>query len=223
MEFSQFGETVINILDRYGVLGVITIFLAILVFKFADQLIKLLAQKMASGEFVIHKRLSKKQRKDAIFKVNKLLAGLIEKLDADRVDVFEYHNGGYNLTGLPFLHFSLTTQRNRLGVGEFGHDFDNVLVSAVPDFISELDRDVIYIVDDLEELKPTFPRLHRELTEDGVKKVCFCSLEGVNDQVGFLMLVFKEKPSISKEKITKELVKKAQKVSTLLDYKRGQL
>jgi len=85
------------------------------------------------------------------------------KLRADKAAIFEYHNGGYNLTGMPFMHFSLTIQRNQLGVEELSKDFDNVLVSSVPDFIHSLDSNDIYYVDKIENLKNTFPRIFREL------------------------------------------------------------
>jgi len=144
----------------------------------------------------------------------------MHKLGADRAAVFEYHNGGYNLTGLPFLHFSLCIQKNKLGVDELSKDFDNVLVSSVPEFINNLDKNVIYFLKDLSELKLIFPRLYRELEEDGMKEVVFCRLEGADDSIGFLMLSFKEECTLSQTKVTKELLKKTQKMSALLDGKK---
>jgi hypothetical protein len=67
---------------------------------------------------------------------------------------------------MPFLHFSLSIQRNSVGVAELSKDFDNVLVSAVPEFIREIDNNDIYYVSDINALEPTFPRLCRELKED---------------------------------------------------------
>jgi hypothetical protein len=102
-------------------------------------------------------------RKDSIFKVNRLLTELMHKTHADHVALFEYHNGGYNLTGLPFLHFTLAIQRNNYGVQELSKDFDNVLVSSVPDFIKEVDGNDFYYVDDINQLEPIFPRLYKGL------------------------------------------------------------
>lgn len=219
MNFAEIGKFILEVLNQYGIVGSIIILLTILVFKFADQLIKLLTEKALKGQHIFTS-FSRKQRKESIFKINRLLTELINKIQADRAAIFEYHNGGYNLTGLPFLHFSLSVQRNRLGVDELSKDFDNVLVSAVPDFIEQLNRTDICYMEDVSDLKDTFPRLYRELDEDQIKSVVFCNLEGVDDEVGFLMLAFKSpKPVLNKRKIQRELFKKAQKISSYLDYK----
>ena len=77
-----------------------------------------------------------------------------------------------------------------------------MLVSAVPDFIEQLNRTDIYYMDDIVHLKDIFPRLYRELCEDQMKSAIFCNLEGVDDEVGFLMLAFKSnKPILNKRKI----------------------
>lgn len=219
MDISQIGEFLLNILDRYGIFGAVVIALCILVFKFGNKLVEVMAQRVADGKVSLHVSNARKVRKDAIFKINRLLTELMNKLNVDRAAIFEYHNGGYNLTGLPFLHFSLTIQRNRLGVDELSKDFDNVLVSAVPEFVNDIDKNVIHFIPDIKELKQKFPRLYRELSGDGMTSAILCSLEGVNDQIGFLLLAFREPLETSQNKVTKELIRKTQKISTLLDYK----
>ena len=218
MDIQQIGSFILQMLDQYGILGAVIIALCILVFKYADQVVKLLAEKTMHGQLPLI-TLSRKQRKDSIFKINRLLTELINKISADRAAIFEYHNGGYNLTGLPFLHFSLAVQRNRLGVDELSKDFDNVLVSSVPDFIESLNKTDINYIDDISQIKETFPRLYRELKDDKMQSAIFCNLEGVDDEVGFLMLGFKSKPINNKSKIQRELFKKVQKISSYLDYK----
>lgn len=219
MDAAKIGEILLDILDKYGILGAIIIALCILIFKFGNKLVELLAQRIAEGKLHITHSSARKSRKDSIFKINRILSELIHKLDADRAAIFEYHNGGYNLTGLPFLHVSLSLQRNKLGVDELSKDFDNILVSSIPDFINDIDKNVIHIMMDIDELQYTFPRLHRELVDDGMKSAVFCNLEGVKDQIGFVMITYKDPSKVSRSKITKELLKKTQKMSTLLDYK----
>jgi hypothetical protein len=109
---------------------------------------------------------------------------------------------------MPFLHFSLSIQRNNLGVEELSKDFDNVLVSSVPDFIKNVDCNDIYYVNDIDTLQPIFPRMYRELKQDEMKEVFFACIEGLDDEVGFLMLSFKEHTGPRKKKVQKELFKK---------------
>lgn len=219
MDITKIGEIALDMLDRFGVLGAVLIALGILVFKFGNKLVDVLAQKIAEGKINLHRHDARKARKEAVFKINRLLTELMSKLGADRAAIFEYHNGGYNLTGLPFLHLSLSIQRNRLGVDELSKDFDNLLVSSIPEFVNDVDKNVIHFVDDIQDLKPKFPRLYRELVADGMNTAIFCNLEGVNDQIGFLMLAFTSPLELSRTKITKELIRKTQKMSTLLDFK----
>lgn len=211
-------DTVLSLLDRYGILGAVIIALGILVFKYADQLIKISATNLAEGKksFIFNAR---KVRKDSVFKVNRLLTELLQKTSADRVALFEYHNGGYNLTGMPFLHFSLSICRNNYGVDDLSKDFNDILVSSVPDFVKELDQNEIVYIQDIENLRATFPRLYKELVEDDIKQVLFCNIEGINDPVGILMLAFKTADTNLNRKVRKEIFKKVQKISTMLDYK----
>lgn len=214
----QILDQILQLLDQYGILGAVIIALGVLVFKYADQLIKVSAANLAEGKktFLFKAR---KVRKDSAFKVNRLLTELLQKTSADRVALFEYHNGGYNLTGMPFLHFSLSICRNNYGVDDLSKDFNDILVSSVPDFVKELDDNEIVFLQDIDPLKGTFPRLYKELLEDGIKQVIFCNIEGIDDPVGILMLTFKTVDINLTRKVRKEVFKKVQKISTLLDYK----
>lgn len=219
MDFTQIAESLTHLLDAYGIVGMIMLTLLILVVKFGNKLVEVLADRTAKGEIKLPSN-KRKMRKDSIFKVNRLLTELMQKTQADHVALFEYHNGGYNLTGLPFLHFTLAIQRNNYGVEELSKDFDNVLVSSVPDFIREVDCNDLFYVDDLKQLEPIFPRLYKELKKGEAKEAIFCCIEGVDDEIGFLLLSFKESLGCRKRKVQKELFKKVQKISTLLDLKK---
>ena len=218
MDFATITSTLLDLLERFGPIGVFVILLCWLFYKFCIRATTKFADRLGEGKIDFHKFASRKRRKDAVFKVNRLLRELVDKLGADRISVFEYHNGGYNLTGMPFLHFSIMTQLNRVGVDELSKDFDNVLVSSVPEFIQALDREEYYDVP-LEDLEHTFPRMYRELVDDGMQEVIFADITGSEEQIGFIMLAFKEPIKVTKKKLTKELSKKIQKMAIYLDGK----
>ena len=221
MDLSQIADLVIKFLDLYGVVGAVMLLLFILVIKFGNKLVEILADKAVSGK-IQWPTNNRKLRKDSIFKINHIITELMQKTKADHAALFEYHNGGYNLTGMPFLHFSLSVQRNNIGVKELSKDFDSVLVSSVPDFIKKIDCNDFYYVDDITELSRIFPRLYRELKEDGMTEAMMCNIQGLDDEVGFLLLSFKDPIGNRKKKIQKDLFKKVQKISTLLDLKKLQ-
>lgn len=219
MDFAQITELILQLLDAYGIVGMIMLTLFVLVVKFGTKLVELLADKTVKDGIKLP-HTNRKLRKDSIFKINRILTELMQKTHAEHVALFEYHNGGYNLTGLPFLHFTLSIQRNNYGVQELSKDFHNVLVSSVPDFIKEVDCNDFYYVEDIKELEPTFPRLYKELKSEGTKEALFSCIEGIDDEVGFLLLSFKEPLGSRRRKVKKELFKKIQKISTLLDLKK---
>lgn len=219
MDFTKIAELILHLLDTYGVVGMIMLTLFVLVVKFGTKLVEVLADKTVKDGIRLPGN-NRKRRKDSIFKINRILTELMQKTQADHVALFEYHNGGYNLTGLPFLHFTLSIQRNNYGVQELSKDFDNVLVSSVPDFIREVDCNDFYYVEDIQQLEHTFPRLYKELKKDDAKEAMFSCIEGIDDEVGFLLLSFKEPLGTRKKKVKKELFKKIQKISTLLDLKK---
>ena len=143
---------------------------------------------------------------------------LVDRTDADRAIVFEYHNGGANLTGLQFLHMTPTIQQNKLGIDELTDQFNNMLLSAIPHFINRIDKEGIVWYDDIKELKSVFPGMYKELTEDGFKSVVVCPLQGINTPIGFIILGFMSEHKVTKEFITGDLSKKSQQISTLLDF-----
>ena len=221
MDFSQIGELLMQFIDVYGISTSIIVVLAIILIKVIFKFIDVASSRAQNGQPIFGGTKTPRQiRKDSVFKINRVITELMQKTHADHAALFEYHNGGYNLTGMPFLHFSLSIQRNNIGVDELSKDFDNVLVSSVPDFIREIDCNDIYYVNDIQILESTFPRLYRELKEDNMKEVVFCNIQGLDDEVGFLLLSFKESIGSRRKKINKELFKKVQKISTLLDLKR---
>lgn len=208
-------------IDVYGISTSIIVVLAVMLIKIVLKFIDVAGARIQAGQSIFGGNTTPRQiRKDSVFKINRVITELMQKTHADHAALFEYHNGGYNLTGMPFLHFSLSIQRNSIGVEELSKDFDNVLVSSVPDFIREIDSNDIYYINDIKILEPIFPRLYRELQEDEMKEVLFCNIQGLDDEVGFILLSFKEPIGSRRKKINKELFKKVQKISTLLDLKR---
>jgi hypothetical protein len=76
MDFTQIAESLTHLLDAYGIVGMIMLTLLILVVKFGNKLIEVLADRTAKGEIKLPSN-KRKMRKDSIFKVNRLLTELM--------------------------------------------------------------------------------------------------------------------------------------------------
>lgn len=218
MEYQVIANTLISILEKYGMIGIIAALAILIIYKVSDKYLLKITEIILDKSIDKNKSIKRRRRKDSIFKVNRLLKELMDKLEVDRISIFEYHNGGCNLANLPFLHFSIVTQLNRLGVDDLNKDFDKVHVSSIPDFIYELDKSEYYHIP-VDKLQYTFPKMHKELKNDNMKEVIFANIEGSEDPIGFIMLAFKDTIKVSKKKLTKELSKKLQKIAIYLDGK----
>lgn len=154
-----------------------------------------------------------------MFEINKVLQTIADRIQCDRIAIFEFHNGGANLTGMPFSHFSLTHLRGKLGIPEFNKNFENMQKAAAVDFFAELRAHALWQINDVSVLEHSFPTLHKELVKEELQRVYIVSLEGVKDKIGFLIIAFKNIEDIDNVFIESEIIKDSQKISTLLDLK----
>ena len=210
--------TVLDFFNQWGILGVMLFFVAFAIVNYITSwkpYFEKRHEKYASED--THAK-SLKARKEKVLLVKEVMKDLVDRTDADRAIVFEYHNGGANLTGLQFLHMTPTIQQNKLGVDELTDQFNNMLLSAIPHFINRIDKEGIVWYDDIKELKSVFPGMYKELTDDGFKSIVVCPLQGINTPIGFIILGFMSEHKVTKEFITGDLSKKSQQISTLLDF-----
>lgn len=109
-------EQILNFVNKFGVPLVITAIVLWGAFRMMNIYIDDFERK--------RKQSKDKQRHDKLIEVrrninksvNTALERVLLKTGADRVFVFEYHNGGTNLTGLPFLKMSNTYEVVDVGI-----------------------------------------------------------------------------------------------------------
>lgn len=79
MNFADIIDSITHLLDVYGVTGMIMIILLVLVIKFGNKVVELVADKAVKGDLKFPGDRKRKFRKDSIFKVNRLLTELMQK------------------------------------------------------------------------------------------------------------------------------------------------
>jgi hypothetical protein len=77
MNFTDIADLVVQLLDAYGVTGMIMLILFVLVIKFGNKVVELVADKAVKGDIKLPGDQKRKFRKDSIFKVNKMLTELM--------------------------------------------------------------------------------------------------------------------------------------------------
>lgn len=112
---------------------------------------------------------------------------LKELLGADRVQVYDFHNGGHYANGRSALKTSCTYEVVRAGIKATQQHLQAVPLSCIPHFTRKLLNDNTFDVTDLEDLKDTMPSTYNLKKELGVKSfydVILNNKEG--EPIGFL-------------------------------------
>ena len=99
------------------------------------------------------------------------LEDLKEILKADRVQVYDFHNGEHFANGRSALKVSCTYEAVRQGVKSFQRELQAVPMSCIPHFINQLVNDEKVIVHDLNDIKTTMPGTFGLKESDAFEKV----------------------------------------------------
>ena len=102
--------TVLDFFNQWGILGVMLFFVAFAIVNYITSWKPYFEKKHEKYANEDTHAKSLKARKEKVLLVKEVMKDLVDRTDADRAIVFEYHNGGANLTGLQFLHMTPTIQ-----------------------------------------------------------------------------------------------------------------
>lgn len=110
-----------------------------------------------------------------------------EVLNADRVMVFEFHNGEHYANGRSALKFSCTYEVYRVGTTSVQTKLSSIPISCVPHFVTNLLDNEFIKIKDLETIKDDMPASYNIKKDIGV--VSFQDLiirNTENEPVGFI-------------------------------------
>lgn len=148
-----------------------------------------------------------KARMEADPQIREYLADMKAELLADRTYVLEAHNGGSNLSNLPFLYTDLTYMVPRGSFGELEEEYKNFRLSRFP-WAS-------YVVDNsfwFGPIQDTFendPELFYKLQKEGVTHMGMMLLHGNNTlPSGCLGVVYVEGQNIPSELTVMKIMQK---------------
>lgn len=108
-------------------------------------------------------------RKDVSYVIKQKIHDLLNRYNADRAFILEFHNNKQNLAGLPFLWFDMTFEEIAKGVNTIQAAWKDQEASQLLPVIKDInDNDgfKIYSLEDLEELQHTSSVLYRRLRGD---------------------------------------------------------
>lgn len=152
----------------------------------------------AVGTLIVTTLKTKKQIEDTIPKKLKKQCGIDaeiikrmenakELLSADRVQIYDFHNGGHYANGRSALKTSCTYEVTKAGVKGYQMYLQSLPLSAIPRFTKTLLDNGEMCVPDIETLKDTMPGAYNIKKEQGVKGFHDVVLENkFGEPIGFL-------------------------------------
>lgn len=152
----------------------------------------------ALGTLIITAIRTKKQIEDTIPKklkkqcnidtqIIQRMEDVKEILQADRVQIYDFHNGGHYANGRSALKTTCTYEVTRAGVRGYQMYLQALPLSAIPRFTKKLLNDSEMCVTDIDEIKDTMPGAYNIKKEQGVKGFHDIILENKQGEpIGFL-------------------------------------
>jgi hypothetical protein len=148
---------------------------------------------------------------------------LLNRYNADRAFILEFHNSKQNMTGLSFLWFDMTFEEIAKGVHSiqsFWKDQESSQLLPVVNDVTDNDGFKIYSIDELEQLQKSSTVLyHRLRIERQLQEAIMVGLYDIdNTLIGLLILEY-EYDFIPVEVLDREdIVATAASIAELLDY-----
>lgn len=154
----------------------------------------------------IPKKIKKQALQDNLI-VEKMDA-LKERLNADRVQVYDFHNGGHYANGRSALKTSCSYEVVRTSIASKQGQLQAIPLSVLSKFITQLLNDSFIEVKNLETIKETMPSTYQLKKNQGINSFYDIVLNNKDDEpIGFLAVQFvKNKYSID-EKSKQEILR----------------
>jgi len=221
IEGTNLLNTIAALTKKYGkgtVLFSLIIFLFYIFFIKID-IVKLIYYKdFIKYENNIHEEgLKKRSQADMI--IPPLLDNIRIELNASRVLLFEFHNGGDNIANLPFKHFSATYESincKDTSMHKIANEYYYQRTGDYYDLLNELSKYGYFYTPDISLIKNTHPELYYIFLRDKDKSVYITEINGIKTPIGMIYIASKKDP-LNLAKINNILQPILQKLSLLLD------
>lgn len=124
-------------------------------------------------------------------RIIKKLEEVKELLNADRVQVYDFHNGTHYANGRSAVKITCTYESCRYGIKSYQNTLSAIPISCLPNFISTLLKDGEFACSDLEQIKEWCPATYsfkKNMEITAFHDVVFRNAEG--EIVGFIAIQF---------------------------------
>jgi hypothetical protein len=221
IEGTNLLNTIVALTKKYGkgtVLFSLMIFLFYILFIKIDIVRLMYYKDFTKYENALHEEgLKKRGQADMI--IPPLLDNIRIELNANRVILCEFHNGGDNIANLPFKHFSATYESidcNDTTIHKVANEYYYQRTGDYYDLLNELSKYGYFYSSDISLIRNTHPELYYIFFRDKDKSVYITEINGIKTPIGMIYIASKKTP-LNLAKINDILQPILQKLSLLLE------
>ena len=218
MEITSLVTIATQLFNDYGINALFVITIFIFIWKYGERLVNKYSDKILIQKDLEHRK-SLNHRKNNITRIYSTLSKLLKECKANRAIIFEYHNGGQNLSGLQFLHVSATMEKDAINTTTINTLFQNIFLSTLPGLEDELNQKGFLHIRSLSEIEDKYPLLYQTFANNSTKELVIIPINGINNPIGFVIIGLNNIQLLTDKKINTILVSEIQQISSLLDYK----
>lgn len=131
-----------------------------------------------------------------------------EILNADRIHIYEFHNGEHYSSNRPAYKFSCTYEVFKAGNKPVQQECINLPTNCMPSFVNKIMKDGKFVCEDLEDLKDTLPSTYNFKKALNIKSFYDVAIKNREGEIiGFVAIHWFKKENMKIEKdVVKQLV-----------------
>lgn len=131
-----------------------------------------------------------------------------EILNADRIHIYEFHNGEHYSSNRPAYKFSCTYEVFKAGNKPVQQECINLPTNCMPSFVNKIMKDGKFVCEDLEDLKDTLPSTYNFKKALNIKTFYDIAIKNREGEIiGFIAIHWFKKENMKvDEDVIKQLV-----------------
>ncbi len=131
-----------------------------------------------------------------------------EILNADRIHIYEFHNGEHYSSNRPAYKFSCTYEVFKAGNKPVQQECINLPTNCMPSFVNKIMKDGKFVCEDLEDLKDTLPSTYNFKKALNIKSFYDVAIKNREGEIiGFIAIHWFKKENMKiEEDVIKQLV-----------------
>lgn len=124
-----------------------------------------------------------------------ILHNYLNLIGANRISIYEYHNGGVNICGVEFKKCSLNYEAVDSKTSRIGQEQQQLPLSINPLWNKLIIKDGPILIEDLEDIKKSDNMIYLTLKENNIKSKYLKQLKTFDNKlIGFISIIYYDKP-----------------------------